>query len=53
MGWADAIYSYVEDWRLTQQLQDQGREPQAVRVSAASEIITCWGHAGTAYPYQR
>lgn len=53
MSWADAIYSYVEDVGITQQLQDQGREPRAVRVSAASEVITCWGHAGTGHVYPR
>jgi hypothetical protein len=53
MSWADAVYAYTEDSTVTGQLQDQGREPRAVRISAASEVITCWGHAGTGYVYPR
>lgn len=53
MGWADVVYAYTEDSTITGQLQDQGREPRAVRISAASEVITCWGQPGTGYTYPR
>lgn len=47
----DWIFGYVEDANVTAQLAAQGREVRAVRVSAASEILACWGRPGTAYDY--
>lgn len=47
----DAVYAYAEDANLTRQLASQRREVRAVRVSAASEIITCWGKAGSEFRY--
>jgi hypothetical protein len=52
LGAFAVVYAYREDPNVTAQLQAQGREPRAVRVSAASEIITAWGRpdTGTVYP---
>jgi hypothetical protein len=49
---ADYLFTYVEDEPLTQRLVESGREPVAVRITAASEIIYCWGFKGEgkAYP---
>lgn len=47
----DYVFAYVEDRNLTDQMIRQGREIRAVRISAASEIIACWGREGTAAPY--
>lgn len=49
----DWIYAYVEDANVTAQLRAQGREVRAVRISAASEIIACWGRPGTANPVDK
>lgn len=46
------IYSYIEDRNLTRQLRAQGREVCAIRISAASEIIACWGRPGSEHVYQ-
>lgn len=46
-----AVFAYVEDHNVTRQLRAQGREVRGVRVSAASELIACWGRAGEGYPY--
>lgn len=45
------VYAYREDPNVTVQLQAQGREVRAVRVSAASEIIAAWGRPGTGTVY--
>jgi hypothetical protein len=45
------IWGYVEDRQLADAMQMQGRQVAGVRVSAASEIIACWGLPGTAHPY--
>lgn len=42
----DAVYAYREDAALSAALAAQGREVRATRISAASEIIACWGRAG-------
>lgn len=46
-----AVYAYVEDENVTAQLRDQGREVRAMRVSASSELIACWGLAGSGHAY--
>lgn len=51
LSWADTVYAYAEDRNVTRQLQEQGREVRAVRVSAASEIVNAWGRQGTAHTY--
>lgn len=45
------IYAYVEDTHLSAGLRAQGRELAAVKVSAASEIIGCWGRPGSGRTY--
>lgn len=45
------VFAYAEDTHVTQLLRAQGREITAVRVSAASEIVNCWGRQGSGYPY--
>ena len=45
------IYAYAEDAQLTGALAGQGREICAVRISAASEIINCWGRDGSGHAY--
>jgi hypothetical protein len=45
------VYAYAEDYDLTEGLRAQGRERAAVRVTPASEIIACWGPAGTGHRY--
>lgn len=49
-GW-DWLWTYVEDEAVTAALRAQGREVAAVRVSAASELIACWGRPGTGHTY--
>jgi Aspartyl/Asparaginyl beta-hydroxylase len=39
----DAIFAYREDRELSGQLIGAGRHPLFHRITAASEIITCWG----------
>lgn len=51
LDWADAVYAYIEDHNVTHQLRAQGREAMAVRVSASSELIGCWGRAGSGFGY--
>lgn len=51
LSWAGTVYAYTEDHNVTRQLRAQGREARAVRVSAASEIITAWGTPGTGHTY--
>lgn len=46
LGWADTVYSYIEDSNVTEQLRLQGRRTKAMRVSAASELIGAWGAVG-------
>lgn len=41
------IYAYAEDGTITGAMEQQGRERCAVRISAASEIINCWGRPGS------
>ena len=45
-----AIYAYADDLELTAGLARLGREVAATRISAASEMIHCWGWPGTARP---
>jgi hypothetical protein len=45
------VHAYAEDTGVSGQLAAQGREVTAVRVTAASEVIACWGKAGSARPY--
>lgn len=40
------VYSYVEDFEFSEQLLEAGFEVKAYRVSATSEIVACWCHAG-------
>lgn len=47
----DHVFAYLEDSNVTAQLAAQGREVNAVRISAASELIACWGRPGTGYRY--
>lgn len=47
----DAVFAYAEDGHVTAQLAAQGREVRAVRVSASSEIINCWGRPGEGFAY--
>jgi hypothetical protein len=47
----DWVFAYVEDHNVTKQMQAQGREVHAIRVSASSEIIACWGLPGSGYDY--
>jgi hypothetical protein len=47
----DYVFAYVEDRHLSRSLEQQGRDLKAVRISAASEIIGCWGRAGDGYRY--
>lgn len=46
----DALFTYPEDRALSGQLTATGRKPLFHRVTAASEVITCWGRAE--YPVQ-
>jgi hypothetical protein len=46
----DYVFTYREDEYLTKVLEHQGREVVATRISAASEIICCWGRAGEGRP---
>lgn len=48
----DWVYAYMEDRNVTQQMPLQGREVRAIRISASSEIIACWGRTGTGAPYK-
>lgn len=47
----DYVFAYLEDRRLTAAMRQQGREVVAVRISAASEIVGCWGRSGTGHEY--
>jgi hypothetical protein len=47
----DWVFAYIEDRDLTAQLKAQYRELHAIRISASSEIIGCWGRIGTGNPY--
>lgn len=47
----DWVYAYAEDAALTGALRAQGREIHAVRVSASSEIVNCWGRPGAGHAY--
>jgi len=40
------VYSYVEDFEFSEQLLNAGFLIKAYRVSATSEIVACWCHAG-------
>lgn len=52
LGEFDYIYSYVEDGNTREQLQAQNRVIVATKVTAASELIHCWGRPGEAWTYQ-
>lgn len=43
----DFIYAYAEDQALTDALLGWRRARYATRISAASEVITCWGPRGS------
>jgi len=45
-----AVFGYADDPELTAGMLRWGRERMATRISAASEIITCWGWQGTGRP---
>ena len=45
------VMAYAEDHELCAGLASQGRAPVAVRISAASEIIACYGWPGQRKPY--
>lgn len=45
------VHAYVEDSTITPQLRAQHREVSALRVTAASEMIACWGPEGTGHAY--
>lgn len=47
----DRIYSWIEDPNVTRQLKAQGRRLTAIRISAASEIIGCWGRETDGWTY--
>lgn len=47
----DYVFAYAEDTHVTRQLRAQGREITAVRISAASEIVNCWGRPGSGHTY--
>jgi hypothetical protein len=47
----DRIYAYAEDANVTGQLREQGREIAAVKITAAGEIVNCWGRNGSGYTY--
>jgi hypothetical protein len=49
-GW-DFVYAYLDDLWTCDQLRRQGREVRAVRVSAASELIGCFGRPGSGHAY--
>jgi hypothetical protein len=51
LGGYGRIYVYAEDANVNAQLQKQGREVCAVRISAASEIIACYGRPGSEHVY--
>lgn len=51
LGDFECVFAYAEDTHLTRELRAQGREIQAVRISAASEIVNCWGRSGTGHTY--
>lgn len=42
----DYLYTYREDTALSAGLKDQGRVVIGTRITAASEIIACWGRQG-------
>jgi hypothetical protein len=41
----DAIFAYPEDAELSGQLRAAGRHPLFHRITAASELLTCWGRS--------
>lgn len=51
LGFADYVYAYREDQELAEGLFAQHRAPMAVRVSAAAEVIACWGQGVEAFRY--
>ena len=51
LGGFDRVYAYAEDGDVTGQLLLQGREIAAVKISAAGEIVNCWGRPGSGHPY--
>ena len=46
------VYAYAEDDNITHQMISQGREVYAVQITAASNIINCWGRAGSKFLYR-
>jgi hypothetical protein len=46
------VFGYHEDRTLTAAMESQRREVCATRISAASEIISCWGRTGSRREYQ-
>jgi hypothetical protein len=51
LSFFDYVYAYQEDRALATALAEQGREVRAIRVSASSEIIGCWGRDGEGKRY--
>lgn len=47
----DFVFSYVEDRELTAGLLSQGRVMTSTNITAASEIVACWGQPGTGASY--
>lgn len=50
-GW-DYVFAYVEDTPLTLALYRQQRVRVATRITAASELLACWGRAGVDAEHQ-
>lgn len=46
------VYAYAEDERITHGMQAQGREVSAVKITASSDIVNCWGRPGSAHAYK-
>lgn len=47
----DYVFAYAEDLALSAHLRAEGREITATQISAAAEVINCWGPAGTGKTY--
>lgn len=47
----DYVFAYAEDIALSQHLHEEGREIVASRITAAAEIINCWGPQGSGKQY--
>lgn len=47
----DAVLTYAEDTALTEGMRAYGRSIMAVQITAASEIVNCWGPPGSTRTY--